>query len=84
LKVFGIECALIRQLRERKFDLAILIHENEEGLGYIHVELLALLSGAKHRLIFKPNHSIIRLHPFSFIKGVIKRKIGREGKRQGV
>jgi len=83
-KLFGIEYALIRQLREKKFDLAILIHENEEGLGYIHVELLALLSGAKHTLVFKPNHSVIRLHPFSFIKGVIKRKIGWKGKNQGV
>lgn len=79
-KLFGIEYALIRQLREKKFDLAILIHENEEGLGYIHVELLALLSGAKHTLILKPNHLLMRLHPFSFIKAVIKRKIGWKGK----
>ena len=83
-KLFGIEYALICQLREKKFDLAILIHENEEGLGYVHVELLALLSGAKHTLIFKPNHSVIRLHPFSFIKAVIKRKIGWKAKSQGV
>jgi radical SAM superfamily enzyme YgiQ (UPF0313 family) len=83
-KLFGIEYALIRQLREKKFDLAILIHENEEGLGYIHVELLALLSGAKHTLILKPNHLLMRLHPFSFIKAVIKRKIGWKGKSQGV
>jgi radical SAM superfamily enzyme YgiQ (UPF0313 family) len=83
-KLFEIEYALIRQLREKKFDLATLIHENEEGLGYIHVELLALLSGAKHTLIFKPNQSIVRLHPFSFIKAVIKRKIGCKRKNPGV
>jgi uncharacterized radical SAM superfamily protein len=80
LKLFGIEYALIRQLRERKFNLAVLIHGNQKGLGYIHVELLALLSGAKHTLIFKPDHSITRLHPFSFIKTLIERKMGRKGK----
>ncbi len=83
-KLFGIEYGFIRQLRQKKFDLAILIHENEEGLGYIHVELLALLSGAKHVLIFKPNHSVIGLHPFSFLKTVIKRKTGWKGKKREV
>ena len=83
-KLFGMEYALIRQLRKRKFDLAILIHENEEGLGYIHVELLALLSGAKHTLILKPNHAVVALHPFSFLKTVIKRKMGWKGKSRGI
>jgi hypothetical protein len=83
-KLFGIEYALIRQLKKKKFDLAILIHENEEGFGYIHVELLALLSGAKHVLIFKPNQSLVRLHPFSFINAAIKRKIGFKRKNTGV
>jgi hypothetical protein len=83
-KLFGIEYALIRLLRNKKFDLATLIHENEGGLGYIHVELLALLSGAKHALILKPNQSLVRLHPFSFIKAVIKRKIGFKRKNTGV
>jgi hypothetical protein len=80
-KLFGIDYALIQQLREKEFDLAILIHENEEGLGYIHVELLALLSGAKHALIFKPGQSVVRLDFLSFIKAVIQRKIGWKRKK---
>ena len=78
-KLFGIDYALIHQLRERKFDLAALVHEDKEGWGYIHIELLAMLSGAKHTLIFKPEQSIIRLHPISLIKTAIERKVRRKG-----
>ena len=77
--VAGLEYGWIRQLRKKEFDLTILLHENEEGLGYIHVELLALLIGAKHTLIVKPDQSLVRLDPVSFIKGVARRKIGRPG-----
>ena len=77
-KLFGIGYALIHQLRERKFDVTALVHENKEGWGYIHIELLAMLSGAKHTLIFKPEQSIIRLHPISLIKTAIERKVRRK------
>jgi anaerobic magnesium-protoporphyrin IX monomethyl ester cyclase len=76
MKLFGMDYALIRRLREEKFDLAVLAHGNAEGSGYIHVELLALLSGAKQTLIFKPDRSVIRLNPYSFIKATIQRKMG--------
>ncbi len=74
-KLFGIDFAFIRQLRKRKFDLAALVHEDEKGLGYIHVEMLALLSGARHRLIFKPDQSLVRLSYFSLIRSAFERKL---------
>ncbi len=73
-RILGLDRKWIRSLREKKFDVAVLIHENMEGRGYIHVELLALLIGAKEVLIFKPDQSIVKLNPFSFIKKAIERK----------
>ena len=79
-RLFGIDYLFIQKLREKTFDLVALIHEDKEGLGYIHVELLAMLIRARHTLIFKPDQSIVRLHLLSLIKTAIERKIKRKGK----
>ena len=77
-KLFDIHAGFFRQLRQKKFDLVVLIHENERGLGYIHIELLALMSGSEHILIFKPDQSIVRLSFLPFMKSLIERKIRLE------
>lgn len=74
-KPFGIDWKLIRTLRRGRFDLAVLIHENRDGWGYSHVELLALMGGAKHILVFKTDHVFIELHPAGFLKKAILRKV---------
>jgi hypothetical protein len=75
-RLFHIEWEFIHRLRQRRFDLAALIHEDKKGRGYIHVELLALLSGARQILIFKPDHSVVSSNLPSFIKTAIERKMG--------
>lgn len=74
LKPFGIDWKLIRTLRKERFDLVVLIHENRDGWGYSHIELLALMSGAKHILVFKPDHQFIDIHPAGFLKKAVLRK----------
>lgn len=71
----GIDWKLIRALRESRFDLAVLIHENSDGWGYSHIELLALMSGAKHILVFKPDRQFVEIRPAGFLRKAVLRKI---------
>jgi anaerobic magnesium-protoporphyrin IX monomethyl ester cyclase len=73
--LLGIDYGLISELRKRRFDLVALIHGNRDGWGYIHLELLAMLSGAKHRLIFKPDRQIVPLRPIPLMITGIARKL---------
>jgi anaerobic magnesium-protoporphyrin IX monomethyl ester cyclase len=82
-RLFGLDWKWVRQLRAKQFDLAVLIHENEGGWGYIHVDFLAILSGAKHILAFESDQSVSRLDSFSFLKSVIERKIRGRGEDRG-
>ena len=48
--VFQMGWSLIRKIRNEKFDLCVIPYNNPYGQGYFHVHLIALLSGARHKV----------------------------------
>ncbi len=68
MTVFNLGLNAIRQLRERKFDMAVSLYNIDHGLGYSNIDILIALSGAPELRGYNPQGKKVCLTPGSIFK----------------
>ncbi|MBI4382809.1 MAG: hypothetical protein HY579_02105 [Nitrospinae bacterium] len=68
MSLFNFGLKKIRDLRQRKFDLAVSLYNIDHGLGYSNVDLLTWASNAPVRRGYNPQGKFVSLTPPGIIK----------------
>lgn len=67
--LFKIDWKIIRKIRRRRFDLMVILYDNNQGHGYLQTELLTLLCKPKQIIAYTP---IKTCFPISFTQLIIR------------
>lgn len=60
-KIFKVKVSLIRRLQKKRFDLFVLLYNDSTDVGYSHLQLLALLSGAKNKIAYSTDGRVYKI-----------------------
>lgn len=50
--IFKMGIKEIKNIRDKRFDVAVVVHNNVDGRGYLHLDMLIYLTGAKEKIFY--------------------------------